>query len=130
MKHSHHIRVRYGECDQMGFVHHSRYALYLEEARTEILRSRGLAYKDMEDDGIIMPVRSMHFNFNRAARYDDLLRVEVTVDGDVGVRMNFNYQIFNEQDVLLCEARTEMFFANKDNLRPLKLPEKYLSYMK
>ena len=55
MKHKHQIRVRYGECDQMGFVHHSRYALYLEEARTEILRSNGLAYKDMEDEGIIMP---------------------------------------------------------------------------
>lgn len=130
MKHQHQIRVRYGECDQMGFVHHSRYALYLEEARTEILRSNGLAYKDMEDEGIIMPVRSMHFEFKKAARYDDLLNVEVKVDGDIGVRMNFNYSIFNQENILLCVARTEMFFAHKETLRPLKLPEKYLSFMK
>ena len=53
----HHIRVRYAECDRMGFVHHSNYALYFEEARTEYLRSLGVNYKQLEDEGIIMPLR-------------------------------------------------------------------------
>jgi len=47
----------------MGFVHHSNYALYFEEARTEYLRNKQVTYKELEDEGIIMPVRSMGFSF-------------------------------------------------------------------
>jgi acyl-CoA thioester hydrolase len=126
MVYEHFIRVRYAECDRMGFVHHSNYAMYLEEARTEILRSKGITYKEMEDDGIIMPVRSMSFQFIKAARYDDLLRINVEIVGETNVRCDFRYEIYNQDNVLLTHATTEMFFVNKQNLRPMRLPEKYL----
>lgn len=60
----------------MGFVHHSVYAMYFEEARTEGLRALGIRYKELEDNGIIMPVRSMNIQFKRAAVYDDLLTIK------------------------------------------------------
>ena len=126
---THTIRVRYAECDRMGFVHHSIYALYFEEARTEILRHRGITYKDMEDDGLIMPVRSMNIQFKKAAKYDDLLRVSVAVVGEVNVRMDFHYTIRNQNDELLCTADMEMFFVNKETMRPTRLPEKYKIHM-
>jgi acyl-CoA thioester hydrolase len=122
---SHQIRVRYGECDQMGFVHHSVYALYFEEARTEILREFGLVYKTMEEEGIIMPVRSMNIEFKQAAKYDDLLTIKVSVVGKVEVRVRFDYEIYNQHDVLLCRATTELFFVNRMNMRPMRLPEKF-----
>ena len=80
MEWTHKIRVRYGECDRMGFVHHSVYALYFEEARTEILRNAGITYKEMEDEGLIMPVRSMGMTFKKAAKYDDLLEIHVRIE--------------------------------------------------
>ncbi len=126
---THTIRVRYAECDRMGFVHHSIYALYFEEARTEILRNRGITYKDMEDDGLIMPVRTMNIQFKKAAKYDDLLRVSVAVVGEVNVRMDFHYTILNQHDELLCTADMEMFFVNKETMRPTRLPEKYKIHM-
>lgn len=126
MVYEHFIRVRYAECDRMGFVHHSNYAMYLEEARTEILRAKGITYKDMEDDGIIMPVRSMSFQFIKAAKYDDLLKITVEVVGETNVRCDFKYEIYNQDGVLLTNATTEMFFVNKVNMRPMRLPEKYL----
>jgi len=125
----HKIRVRYHECDRMGFLHHSVYAVYFEEARTEILRDRGITYKEMEDEGIIMPVRSMKFLFKKAAIYDDLLTVRVSVLGEPKVRMVFKYEIYNDNEEFLSEAETELFFVNKSNMRPMALPDKFLSKM-
>jgi len=126
MTHSHYIRVRYGECDQMGFVHHSNYALYFEEARTEILRKKGLSYKAMEDEGIIMPVHSMNIQFKRAAKYDDLIEIKITMVGVPNLKCYFQYEVFNQNHDLLCTSQMTLFFARKSDLRPIRLPEKYL----
>src|SRR5258708_1061912 len=108
--HSHSIRVRYAECDRMGFVHHSVFALYVEEARTEALRHMGVVYKELEDNGVIMPLRDMHFDFKKAARYDDLLRVETRISSMPKVRCNVTYEIFNQAAELICTGSTELFF--------------------
>jgi len=129
MVHSHQIRVRYAECDRMGFVHHSVYALYFEEARTEILRIKGITYKDFEDAGIIMPVRSMKFDFKKAGRYDDLLTIEVQIVGTPEIRCLFAYRTLNQHGELLNTGETELFFVRKEDLRPMKLPEAYKHFL-
>ncbi|MCX8483864.1 MAG: Acyl-CoA thioester hydrolase YbgC [Bacteroidota bacterium] len=123
MKYTHKVRVRYAECDQMGFLHHSIYALYLEEARTEQMRSKGITYKEMEESGLIMPVRTMNIEFKKAARYDDLLSIEVWIPEKPVIRCVFNYRILNQHDELLGTASMEMFYARKSDLRPVKVPQ-------
>ena len=123
MKYTHKVRVRYAECDQMGFLHHSIYALYLEEARTEQMRSKGITYKEMEESGLIMPVRTMNIEFMKAARYDDLLSIEVWIPEKPVIRCVFNYRILNQHDELLGTASMEMFYARKSDLRPVKVPQ-------
>jgi acyl-CoA thioester hydrolase len=123
MAFTHPIRVRYAECDRMGFVHHSNYALYFEEARTEYLRSLGVNYKQLEDEGVIMPLRSMHHDFIKAARYDDLLSIEVKLVGEVGVRCQFQYKVVNQEGVHCCNGMTELFFVNRDSMRPMRIPD-------
>lgn len=117
--------MRYAECDQMGFVHHSVYAVYFEEARTEILRSFGLIYAEMENEGIIMPVRSMQITFFKAAKYDDLLTIKVDLPEKPALRYNFIYEVHNQVGEKLCTATTELFFVRKSDFRPIRLPEKY-----
>jgi acyl-CoA thioester hydrolase len=109
----------------MGFVHHRAFILYFEEARTEALRSIGLSYKEMEDSGIIMPVRSVDIEFKKAGRYDDLLTIEVGIPEKPGVRCNFIYKTLNQHGEHLNTGRTELFFVNKENLRPRSLPESF-----
>lgn len=121
--HSHRIRVRYAECDRMGFVHHSVYPLYFEEARTEALREMGVVYKDLEDSGVIMPLRNMQFEFKKPARYDELLRVETRIAEMPVVRCPLSYEIFNEQNELLCTGSTELIFVDKNSMRPRAIPE-------
>lgn len=126
MIYTHKVRVRYAECDQMGFLHHSVYALYLEEARTEQMRSKGITYKEMEDNGLIMPVRSMSFEFKKAARYDDLLSIEVWIPEKPAIRCVFHYRVINQLGELLSTATTEMFYARKSDLRPVKVPQEII----
>lgn len=109
----------------MGFVHHSVYALYFEEARTEILRNLGIPYSEVEADGIIMPVRSMSMKFHKAAKYDDLLTINVFLGEVKGLRWYFNYETFNASGELLNTGNTELFFASKETLRPTALPDKW-----
>jgi acyl-CoA thioester hydrolase len=113
----------------MGFVHHSNYALYLEEARTEYLRNKQVTYKELEDEGIIMPVRSMGFSFYYAARYDDLLTVEVTIPENPSVRLKFTYRVYNQHQELLSEGFTELFFVNKSTMKPLRISKELLERM-
>jgi acyl-CoA thioester hydrolase len=107
----------------MGFVHHSNWALYFEEARTEQMRAKGITYKDMEDDGLIMPVKSMNIDFKRAGRYDDLLSIEVWIEGIPEIRCTFRYNTYNQRGELLNTASMELFYARKSDLRPVRIPK-------
>ena len=73
------FRVRYGETDQMGIVYHGNYAQYFEIGRTEWLRKIGFSYKQMEADGIMLPVISLTINYKKSARYDDLIKVKLNL---------------------------------------------------
>ncbi|MDR0711070.1 MAG: acyl-CoA thioesterase [Prevotellaceae bacterium] len=119
----HKIRVRYGETDKMGVVYHGCYPLYYEEARTEMLRSLGLSYVELEQRGVIMPVREMHVKYIAPAYYDDLLTVRVIVKQPPGARIVFHYQIFNQNDVLINEAELTLVFVNEATHRPCRLPQ-------
>src|SRR4030042_4263920 len=94
------IRVRYGETDRMGYLYYGHYAEYFEVGRTEMLRSLGLTYKSMEDQGIILPVRSISINFKSPAHYDDLLTVKTCLRSFPEVKLDFSYEVLGEDVVL------------------------------
>ena len=94
------LRVRYAECDPMGFAHHSRYAVWFEIARTELLRSHGLSYAEMERTGTFVVVSSLEVAFKRPARYDDLLEITATLDRVDMVRIRHCYEVRREGQLL------------------------------
>ncbi|MEY2971674.1 MAG: hypothetical protein RL738_515, partial [Bacteroidota bacterium] len=73
------IRVRYAETDKMGYAYYGVYPTYLEVARVEALRSLGLRYAALEDDGIMLPVRDLSLRYRKPLRYDELLTVTTTI---------------------------------------------------
>lgn len=77
--HSLRVRVRYGETDQMGVVHHANYALYVEESRTTLMRERGCSYAELERRGIGLPVRKFEARYRTPALYEDELDVATVV---------------------------------------------------
>jgi len=117
------IRVRYGETDQMGYVYYGNYAMYYEVARVESLRNLGFAYKDLEADGIMLPVLENHSYFIAAAKYDDLLTIKITVPEKPGVKIGFRYEITNENDILINKGSTILAFVNMKTGKPRRPPK-------
>lgn len=117
------IRVRYGETDQMGVVYHGNYALYFEEARTEALRQIEITYKSLEDEGVMMPVVSLHCDFKRPAKYDDLLTIRTTMKELPTAKIMLDYEVFNEQQQLLTTGSSTLVFVNMKTNRPTRCPE-------
>lgn len=117
------IRVRYGETDQMGVVHHGNYALYLEMARTEWLRSLGVSYKEMEAQGIMLPVISMSLNYKKSAYYDEVIKVKTILKKRPSVRIDFDFEITNQKGELLVLANTVLAFIDMKTKRPIKCPK-------
>ncbi len=112
------IRVRYAETDQMGYVYYGNYATYFEVARVETFRHLGFSYKAMEEEGILMPVLELKTKYIKAAKYDDLLTIKTTIADKPGVRIRFEYEVFNEQEDLLTKAETTLVFINAISGRP------------
>lgn len=117
------IRVRYGETDQMGVVYHGNYALYFEQARTEALRQIDITYKSLEDFGVMMPVVSLHTDFKRSAKYDDLLTIKTMMKELPTAKIILDYEVYNEEGMLLATGNSTLVFIDKHTNRPVRCPE-------
>lgn len=118
----HKIRVRYGETDQMGFVYYGNYALYLEEARTELIRSLGLTYSELEKKGVMMPVVNMNITYRKPAKYDDLLILETWISNTITRKISFKTNIKSESGALLVEAEVTLVFMDVERGKSIQCP--------
>lgn len=121
--HTSYVKVRYAETDQMGVVYHGNYPQYLEIARIDWLAEIGISYKQMEDEGVMLPVYDLNLRFKKSAEFDDDLRIETSLSEKPGVRIKFEYRIFNQRDELLTEAATTLVFMDSKSKRPIKCPQ-------
>ena len=116
------IKVRYAETDQMGVVYHGNYAQYLEIARLEWLDALGISYKNMEENGVMLPVYHIDMTYKKSAQFDDLLKVVVTLRKLPTVRIIFDYKIYNQHNELLTIANTELIFMDTVVNKPIRCP--------
>ena len=124
------IRARYGETDQMGYVYYGNYASYYEVARVESLRQLGLSYRQLEKMGVMMPVLENHSRFLAPALYDEQLKIITTIRNKPGVRIKFEYEIYNEHEKLIHQGETLLVFVNKETGKPCRPPEVFDNLLK
>ncbi|HCE55188.1 MAG: acyl-CoA thioesterase [Lutibacter sp.] len=124
------FRVRYGETDQMGFVYYGNYAQYFEMGRTEWLRKLGITYKKMEEDGIMLPVMNLNINYLKPAKYDDLLTLKTILPKLPSAKIEFSYEVYNEEGELLTTAKTTLVFVNMKTNKPTRAPEYVLKKLR
>lgn len=117
------LRVRYGETDQMGYVYYGNYAQFLEVARTELIRSIGLSYKQLEEMGIRLPVVNLNIAYRQAAKYDDLLRLSTQIKGAISKKIIFATDMYNEDNQLICHAEVELIFVNAATGKVMTCPK-------
>jgi len=116
------FRVRYSETDQMRVVYHGNYAQYFEVGRVEWLRNKGVSYKWMEENGIMLPVVSLTMNYKKPARYDELLTLKTILKNQTTVKIEFDYELYNESGELLTTGNSILVFVDMKTGKPVVPP--------
>jgi len=116
------LRVRYPEVDRMGVAHHANHFIWFEIGRTELMRARGLTYRGLEEEGVLLPVIEASCAYHAPARYDDLLRVRTRIESATAVRIAFEYRIESEADGRLLATGTTRHASVDRGGRPRRLP--------
>jgi acyl-CoA thioester hydrolase len=119
--------VRYAETDKMGYCYYGNYASFLEIGRVESLRSLGISYKSLEDNGIMLPVSEFQIKYFSPAYYDDMLLIETKITAIEGVRIYFDYFIYNDNQKLVASAMTSLVFIDAISKKPVAPPKELLS---
>lgn len=117
------LRVRYGETDQMGYVYYGVYAQYYEVGRVEAMRQLGFSYKDVEANGILMPVVEFIVNYKKPAFYDDEITIITYIKKKPeGLKIIFDYECYNSQKELLNTGKVTLVCVDKLTQKMVKLP--------
>jgi acyl-CoA thioester hydrolase len=117
------IRVRYAETDQMGVAHHASYLVWFEAGRTELIRSRGRSYAQIEADGWLLVVVEARCRYLRPARYDEILTIRTRL-GSVGrATLAFEYEVVRNADGDVLARGTTVHAAVDRTGRARRIPE-------
>ncbi|HYU44034.1 MAG TPA: thioesterase family protein [Vicinamibacteria bacterium] len=117
------IRVRYAETDQMGIAHHAEYFAWFEVARTDLLRHSGTTYRQLEADGLRLPVIEATARYLKPVLYDDVLEVRTEVTTIGGARVGFTYEVRRQgTEGPLATGTTEHAAVDAQG-RPRRLPD-------
>lgn len=124
------LRVRYSETDRMGYVYYGNYAQFFEVGRVECMRKLGMSYKQIEDEGILMPVRDLNIQYYKPAYYDDELSIETSIPKLPEARILFEYSIWNDSKELICKGSTNLVFVDPKSDRPRRAPDYFIERLK
>lgn len=120
---THSLRVRYGETDPMKYVYYGNYAEYLEVARVELFRELGIPYDEIENQGIWLPVSEFSIKYLKPGLYDEILEIHTYIKKLPGVRIEFEYEIYNSSNEKITEAKTTLFFLDAKKNKVVKCPD-------
>lgn len=124
-----HVRVRYAETDRMGVVYYANYLVWFEVGRTEWLRETGWSYREMEIEGVALPVIEVHCEFRQPARYDDEIEIQTRAALLTPVRIRFDYDIVRHRDQVLAATGFTVHAALDPTGRPCRLPDRVRSLL-
>jgi len=130
LSYTHQMRSRYSETDKMGYVYYGHYMSYFEVARTEMLRSAGIAYSDMERDGIMLPVIYAQSSYKYPVYYDELMNIEVMMFKNPLIKLDTFYRITTEsggENQYHVIGQVTLCFSSAETRKPCRAPEYILN---
>src|SRR4030042_2112969 len=127
IKHVTELRVRYADTDQMKIAYYGKYFEYFEEAGSDLLRSIGLPYAEIETMGLLLPVIEAHAEYKHSAHYDDLLEVAAYLRQVPVARVRLDYEVYRKGEYApLVVGYTVHGFVNATTRRPTRAPAQFL----
>jgi acyl-CoA thioester hydrolase len=117
--------VRYAETDQMGVVHHTAYTVWLEEGRSQWLRTNGRSYAQFEQEGLMLAVSELHLRYMQPARYDQRVTVRCWIESVHSRQVQFNYEVVDaETGVVFVTGYSKHICVNRDN-KVVRIPDEW-----
>ncbi len=111
----------------MGYVYYGRYLEYFEVARTEMMRSLGISYRELEERGIMLPVIESHINYKAPLFYDDQITIHVSLYEEPAVKLETYYKMFtHRKDTLHATGKVSLCFMNEKSRKPCRAPKIFL----
>ena len=123
------LRVRYAETDRMGVVYYANYFVWFEVGRTEWLRDTGWTYREMEVDGVSLPVIEAHCEYRQATRYDDEVEIRTRATMLTPVRLRFDYELRRGGDEAPAAVGHTIHAALDPSGRPRRLPSRVVELL-
>ena len=124
------MRSRYSETDQMGYVYNGHYLDYFEVARTEMIRSIGISYRTLEEQGIMFPVIESHIRYKKPLLYDDLMHIQVMIFDKPVTKLKTYYKIRTARtDEVHAIGRVILCFIDKEKRKPRRAPELFITQL-
>lgn len=124
MEHVATARVLFADTDAMGIVYYANYLRWFEMGRVELLRGRGMAYRELTTRGIHLPVTEVAIRYLSPARYDDLLEIRAEVQDLGRASVAFGYRILRAGGEILAEGSTTHAFTNETG-RVIRAPTEF-----
>src|SRR5687767_2297104 len=106
----------------MGVVYYANYLVWFEVGRTDWLRQTGWSYREMEQDGISLPVIEAHCEYRQPARYDDDIEIRTRATLLSPVRIRFDYELIRAGEASPAAAGHTVHAALDPAGRPCRLP--------
>ena len=127
-EHIHVIRVRYADVDQMGVVYHTRYLEWFEAARTELIRTMGRSYRELEEEGTSLPVIEAYCRYRKPVKYDELVRVRTVIGNVSRSHLRLEYELWGENDqIVRTEGYTVHCFLNQSG-KPIRASQDIIDF--
>jgi acyl-CoA thioester hydrolase len=122
-------RIRYADTDQMGVVYYGNYAVFYEIGRTELMRSLGISYSEIEKNGVFMPVIELNSKYLKPLLYDDVITIRTLLPEIPSASITYHHEIYNSQGILCNRGLVKLGFLNRETLKPIRIPEMLLKTM-
>ena len=119
------IVPRYAETDQMGIIHHSVYAIWYEQARTEFFNEIGFRYDEVEKNGVMTPLIELNCEYKRPAYYNQEVEVRTKIIKLTPVKFILEYDIYNQENQLINIGKTTLAWADAKTFKIINLQKKY-----
>ena len=116
------VKIYYHDTDCGGVVYYANYLKYLEEARTEFFEQRGIFVKELAARGISFVVARQEIDYELPAFYADTLQIDMRISDISRARVNFEYEINNQNGKAVSKAKTVLVFVDK-NFKPKTIPQ-------
>jgi acyl-CoA thioester hydrolase len=117
------LRVRYAETDRMGVAYYANYLVWFEVGRTDLIRTLGGSYRQLEEEGTILPVIEAQCEYRQPARYDDEIEIRTTGVVLSPIRIKFSYEVVRRADAVVIAAGHTVHAALDPTGKPRRLPD-------